>query len=191
MAYGMGVRINGMMKIAEVTTDTETGFLAFSAIMISGSVIDYDSGEKTQLLNVEPMELCYVSDRTKKSKVIWKFNFDKQGQLATKMKFNAIKRFAKENNADLIDIKKRLEMFVTNQFYEMKVDEIDAFVSGKEIEAKTKGKPVNLQETRNSKEMTRMARKVSESNEMKKLERILKEVRSKRFDIMRERARLN
>ena len=37
MTYRIGERIDGMIKIAEVTADTETGSLVFSAIMISGS----------------------------------------------------------------------------------------------------------------------------------------------------------
>ena len=87
------------------------------------------NGEETKLLNVEPMELCYVSNRSKKPKIIWKFNFDKQGHLAAQIKSEVVKKFVRRTGADLIDIKGRLEKFVENQFYEMMVDQIDAFVA--------------------------------------------------------------
>jgi len=129
MAYPFGERIEGIMKIAEVTTDTETGCLAFSAVMITGSVTD-NYGEGTTRLNVEPMELCYIS-RTGGRQTLWKFDFDRQGAFAAEAKSKTIDRFVKRNNADITSIGNRLELFRTNQFYEMANEDVGAFAAAR------------------------------------------------------------
>jgi hypothetical protein len=134
MSYPFGERIEGVMKIAEVTTDTETGFLAFNAVMITGEAIETDteSRETCHTMEMEPVELCYVSHRTGEMTPVWKYDPNVIEVARRESKERAINSFLECRGADIIDIEDRTERFRSNMLYTIEPEEMDCIV-GREL----------------------------------------------------------
>ncbi|VVB73137.1 Uncharacterised protein [uncultured archaeon] len=134
MPYHFGERIECIMKIAEVTTDTETGFLAFSAVMVAGESIetDDDKRETCYLMEIEPMELCYVSYRTGEMTPVWAYDPNVIECERRRSKETAVRSFLESKDADMIDIEERTERFRSNEFYFMEPEEMDCIVGAGE-----------------------------------------------------------
>jgi len=162
MTYPMGKAIKGIMKIAEVTTDTETGCLAFSAVMITGESVQGDlrAGDSFSMLLVEPVDLCFISYRTGEKTVLWTYDPEITENARKESKTKAVESFMGGGGADIMDISEKTEMFKSDAYYEMVPEEMDYFVDMR----KTK-------DYRRSGRMESMKDIVSNSDILKKIRR--------------------
>jgi len=126
--YGIGAVHRGMMKIAEVTTDTEIGCLAVGTVEIAGPSIEIDmEGKDRTGLLTEPLDLFYISYRTGRWTPLWEYNASVTERDAEREKKRVIDKFRALNRAKLDDIDQKLKMFISNQFYKMAPEEISCF----------------------------------------------------------------
>jgi len=162
MGYPFGEKVDGIMKIAEVTTDTETGCLAFSAVMITGESMqeDLSAGDSFSMLLVEPVDLCFISYRTGEKTVLWEYNPEITENVRKESKRKAVESFIEGRDADIMDISEKTEMFKSDTYYEMVPEEMDYFVDmGKTKDYRRSGRMESANDILSNSDIVRRIRK--------------------------------
>lgn len=132
------MKISGMLKVAEITTENDYGCLAICTLRVSGSITKDDNEANVHIHKalLEPVDLYFVSFKTGKRVLLWKHDSSLNEYEAAATKHNAMKRFVNESDAYLIDIDGRIDTFMTNQDFEMFEGEIDLFVAAGKMNVK-------------------------------------------------------